>query len=230
MTTTVIVAYFVQPSNTLGGQAKEIVDLSSDERYRERLRNELGLPSASVRLFREGKWGMRPVESRQDLKRSDVYAEFVGHAAVALEGLQVAEKVVTRFAQGQFEELYLPTTGRVILFQVITARRSMLGQLVEANNTSRVTKKDVLITLSIIGSWFVGTSTFFAISGRLDDEPITTIAIMAIGIASIVGTIVVYGMENARRRLTVVAVLVIILIVAALLSAEELAYTTLQSD
>lgn len=146
MTCAVIVAFFVQPTNTVGGQAQEIVDLADEERYRDRLRVELGLPGASVRLFREGQWGMPPVETKQDLKRQDVFAEFVGHAARALEDLEVADEVVARFAQEQFEELHLPTSGRVIFFQAITARQSMLGRLLEAGRVqgTEIDKKSVV--------------------------------------------------------------------------------------
>jgi hypothetical protein len=230
MTCTVIVAFFVQPSNTLGGQTKDVVDLANEERYQERLRIELGLPGATVRLFREGTWEMRPVESRRELKRSDVFTEFVGHAAIALDELQVADEVVTRFAHNQFEELYLPATGQVILFQAITARCSMLGQLLETDSTPRVTKQDVFFVLGLFGTWFFGSAVFFAISGRLDDEPISTIAILVIGMVSMVGAVVVNAMENARRRILLVAILVVLLVAAAFFSAEELATTIDLSD
>lgn len=127
---TVIVAYFIQPTATVGGQADELVDLASSERYEDRLRKELGLPTARVRLFREGEWGMPAITTQQDLDDRETFTQFLGHAAIVLDRLQVADEVVTRFTEDQFEVLSLPTTGRVILFQAISAPKYKLGQLV----------------------------------------------------------------------------------------------------
>ncbi len=128
---TVIVAYFIQPGGTVGGQADELIDLASNERYENRLRKELGLPNALVRLFREGQWGMPPIATQRDLDERDVFTQFVGHAAIALDRLQVADQLVTSFSEAQFEVLSLPTSGRVILFQAITAPRYQFGRLFE---------------------------------------------------------------------------------------------------
>ncbi len=128
---TVIVAYFIQPTGTVGGQADELIDLASHERYENRLRHELGLPDAQVRLFREGQWGMPPIATKRDLDQQEVFTQFVGHAAIALDRLEVADELVTHFSQAQFEVLSLPTSGRVILFQAITAPRYQFGRLLE---------------------------------------------------------------------------------------------------
>ena len=133
--TTVIAAFFIQPSNTLGGQAEELIDLASSERYENLLRTELNLPDAPVRLFPEGQWDMPSIESQQDLDNTEIFTQFVGHAAIALDRLQVADEVVKAFTEAQFEVLSLPTSGRVVLFQPITALRSKLGRLVEPKDS-----------------------------------------------------------------------------------------------
>jgi hypothetical protein len=115
---------------------------------------------------------MRPVETKQDLKRPDVFAEFVGHAARALDDLEVADEVVTKFAQEQFEELYFPTSGRVIFFQAITAQQSMLGRLLDGGNVqaTRIDKKEVVEFVGFLFAWVIGFLVFMGISDRWDDN------------------------------------------------------------
>jgi len=231
--TTVIVAFFVQPTNTVGGQASEMIDLADEKRYQQRLRSELGLPNAPVRLFRVGQWDMSPIKSQQELDGQNGRTKFLEHVAIELDRLQVADAVVTQLKQDGFEQLHFPASGRVLLFQSITAQPSMLGMLFGAENiapVTRVDKEDIFFSLGMLVSWPVGLAAFFAISGRWDDQPFSTIATIAIIMVSAVGAIVVKAMGTARRRFVVVAILVFILIAAAFLSAEELVSTTYLSD
>ena len=135
---TVITAFFLQPSDTLGGQAEEVVDTAESDRYKERLRQELGLNDANVFLFREGDWNTPSIETEHDLKDEKVFAEFIGRAAVELDQLGVADTVVTAFSKSNFEVLSLPASGRVILFQPITAPESELGGLIEQTYSGSV--------------------------------------------------------------------------------------------
>jgi hypothetical protein len=232
MTCTVIVAFFVQPTNTLGGQANEVIDLASEERYKQKLRSELGLPDAHVRLFREGSWGMPPIATGEDLNNPDIFTEFVGHAAAALDRLNVADEIVTAFARDFFEKLTLPTSGRVIQFQAITAPRHKLGELLDAETEPFFSwpgtepffswqrdKRFITIFLGACVYWLGGTAVFLAISDRWDDDLVGTIVGIVIGIVAFVSAIALDKMESSKPRIKLISILIASLIAAAFLFA-----------
>ena len=136
---TVVVAFFLQPSDTPGGQASDVIDLASTEKYENLLRDELQLPDAQVRVFGVGDWDAPPLRTAEDLEDGGVFAEFAARAARALMQLRVADAVVAGFAEGTFARLTLPASGRVILFQAITAPSEELGDLVTTDVGSAAT-------------------------------------------------------------------------------------------
>ena len=127
----VVVAYFVQTEDGLGAQADSITDISGEERWKEKLRSEAGLPGAPVRLFIEDQWRMPEVRTHSDIYNQQVLTQILGGMAIALDELGVSDPVVQKFIRGDIENIRLPTSGRVILFQVIEAPRSQLGRLLK---------------------------------------------------------------------------------------------------
>jgi hypothetical protein len=130
----VIIAFFLQPRDTFGGQAELVTDLSGDARWEERLRTELGLAKAEVRLFREDEWPMPDVASVAQLDDPETLTEVVAGMAIALDRAGVADDVVRSFVKRDFETLRGPVSGRVILFQAVEAQSHRLGRLLQAGD------------------------------------------------------------------------------------------------
>ena len=128
--TKVIVGFFLQTNSGLGAMAESIIDISGNERWKERLRKELGFfTNLPVKLFYENEWRMPEINRPEDVYVQNELVKIVGNMAIQLDELQVADSVVTKFTQRDIEILRLPTSGRVILFQVISASSKKLGKL-----------------------------------------------------------------------------------------------------
>ncbi len=125
----VVLAFILGTQDGIG--ADTVIDTSGDERWKQKLRTETRCPQAEVVLFREDQWRMPAARTHADIYNQQILTEIVGGMAIKLDELGVSEPVVQSVIRGDIENLRLPSSGRVILFQLIKAPGSQLGQLLK---------------------------------------------------------------------------------------------------
>lgn len=114
----VIFAFVLQSTRSAGGHAESVIDISGEDRWKAKLRAEMHAPEAEVVLFQPDEWAPPRVDHVDeiysgafDTKRAKAMVK-----ALLRQGLQ--EPVAERIADQSFEVLRLPTSGRVVLFQI----------------------------------------------------------------------------------------------------------------
>ncbi len=128
--TTIIVAFALQPADSLGAAAASVIDLDQG-RMAERLRSEVGAgPGTPVRVYPASDWAAPPVSSPEMIREAAILRRIVDAAVDRLVRAGADRDIVSAIlSDGVFETLHLPLTGRIILFRALTADAGRLGAL-----------------------------------------------------------------------------------------------------
>jgi len=114
----VIFAFVLQSTRSGGGQAECVNDISGEDRWKAKLRAEMRAPEAEVVLFQPDEWAPPRVDHVDEIYSGAFDTKRAKAMAKALLRQGLREPVVERIANQSFEVLRLPTSGRVVLFQI----------------------------------------------------------------------------------------------------------------